>query len=650
MAGSLDLLQFQPYRFGFTPETCANNDNREYCNLVQGGDNVSYQARRTRGAALGCSLLDIDSTQLITNSGFTGGAGVPWSLSGGWAYGTDDVSISQPDSGHVWQAVAALIDKGMYKVVVVTTAISLGGINVLISGTTIGTIPDGALAGTFTFYGIADTAVNTNVGINGTNISSTVTSITLFRAAPCYTFDVTDGTISYDEIFGIAINGSVSIEVTLPFEVSNTYSPKTTIFTSNYQTGTVTFGFDGDISPTEDGANGYTSWTNNGTNIAAPVGISFFQYIGNIQTISFEQLSSDYYFALYDLDGTFVQSLNTFVTYCRDYVIISFNPQDEGMNYGCYQIGLYDPYLHNDQLEFEYDFTTLGAPWTVVTGSVWALTGGVGYEYDSASANGAIDTDEAAPDFFAAWTKLRFKTGTLSGTGVGTLSMGIELQDGSLGSIAAYSVIAASNNTYVSTSEGYAPLQYVNFGFVHPKLFVTGTVAADHLEFKNAYYKVYPFHLDYLSNCFTFKESVPCSKLIVAYPGVNMGFNSTNCSFSIQQRFRNLRIIPNYKINASDFIGSDGTRVLISGTMQKVYTLLFDYMDELAHDVVAALLMCKVVDIIEDGSSDINNAKRYFLIPQDYQPEWEKDGKLNIAMGRINMIEYDQVKFTTNCQ
>ena len=73
-------------------------------------------------------------------------------------------------------------------------------------------------------------------------------------------------------------------------------------------------------------------------------------------------------------------------------------------------------------------------------------------------------------------------------------------------------------------------------------------------------------------------------------------------------------------------------------------------MDELSHDVVMTLLLCKVVWIGDTIATVATNDNRYFLIPQDYTPEWDKDGKLNLAMGRIQAIQFNQVKFTTNCQ
>lgn len=651
MASSLDLLQFQPIRFGFTPETCANNDDTQYCNLVQDGDYIQFQVKRILGTPLGCSLLDVSTDEEVSNPTFTGGTSNPWSLSANWTYnaGLEIVSISN-NSGSVTQAMAGMVDKAIYKVVVTTTVQTTGDdMNVDLSGVTIGTIAEDSLAGAYTFYGIADIGTNT-VGIAsvGGTLTARVTSIEVFRAAPCFTFDVTDGLLSYDEVTGIAINGTVNVTVTLPFEISAQYSPQTTASINGYQTGTIEFGYDGNTSGAFDASNGDLTYTMNGAAFDE-LGISFTDFIGNISQFEFQQLSSDYHFGLYNLDGVYIQSLTAYVTYCREWIQVSFSPYDEGINHGCYQIGLYDPYLHADHLEFTYDFLTLGGAWTVDSGATWALVGGTGYRYTSVNPNGAIHTNEAAPDFSTAWLKLLFETGALSGAGIGADSMGIGIDDGTFSGITSLSATATSNTTYSNVSEGAPNITYSNFGNIHPTAFVTGTTAADVLIFKNAFYKIYPYHLDYLSNCISYVESIPCSKIVYALPGENLGF-ADNCGFAISKRFRSLRIVPNYKITASDFIGSDGTIELISGTGMKVYTLLFDYMDELGHDVVMSIILSRSVYIGDDYATVATEGTRYFIVAQDYVPEWtDQDQRQNGARGRIQIIQYDQIKFTTNC-
>jgi hypothetical protein len=72
-------------------------------------------------------------------------------------------------------------------------------------------------------------------------------------------------------------------------------------------------------------------------------------------------------------------------------------------------------------------------------------------------------------------------------------------------------------------------------------------------------------------------------------------------------------------------------------------------MGEVAHDVVMTLILSREVYFGDDYATVTSTGTRYFILPQDYQPEWDKDGKQNLAMGRILAMEQDQVKFTTNC-
>lgn len=653
MASSLDLLQFQPIRFGFEPETCANNDNKAYCKLVQDGDNISWQVRRKFGTSLGCDLSTIDTTNVTLNAEFTGSA-FPWTLTGGWSWDAGGFVKIAGGTGTVSQSIVGFVDNAIYQIKVTTIITTTGDdLTVSLSGVAVGNIPVGSVAGTYYFYGVGDIGTNT-ISISGTAITTRVDSIYMYRAAPCFTVDVVSGTFAYDPSTGFAINGTVNMGITLQFETSLYYSPKTTLTISGYQSGTIDTDYDGDSTGAFTASNGQTSFSLNGSNYT-DLGISFIDFIGNIDSIDFQQLSSDYYFSLNDLDGNFISSLNYIaLTYCKDYIVGNFSPQDQGFPYGCYRIGLYDPFLHTDQYEFSYDFTTLGVNWSE-TGNNWTLTGGIGYEFDAASNTFAyIHTNEVTTSglpYQPAWTKFKFETGTLSGAGIGSTGASVYLVDPDIPQkINEYGVTPASDHIYQSPIEG-SPTG-VEFGAnVQPWLEISGALMGSHFEFKNAFYKVYPYHQDYLSNCFTYQQSIPCTKMFYANAGNNLGFNMNNCPFSITQRFRIVRITPTYKIAANDFIGSDGTRVLVSGTMQKFSTFLFDYMDEVAHDVVAAIIMSKEVFVADDFASITIVGKRYFVLPQDYTPEYDdKDGKYNLSRGRIEVMEYDQVKTVTNCE
>lgn len=645
MPRSLELLSHQPYRFGFTAETCANNDNRAYCNLVEDGDTIAFQVRRIMGTDIGCDLTDVDATQLLANSGFTGSA-ASWTLTGGWAYGANAVAIAA-GNGSVSQTYASMVDNALYKIVVTTTATTTGAdLEIFLSGTVRNTIPVGSVAGTYTFYEIADTGVSSTVGVQGTGITTTVTSIEMYRAASCYTFDVTEGTVTFDETSGLVVNGSVNIEVTLPFEPSSIYSPHVEIDFADVQGGNIVVTYDSDVTATMPISNGTFEWTSNGSTYTT-YGISLTDFIGNINTISFEQYSSAYYFSLYDLDGVFVQSLNNYVTYCRDTINLSLDPQAEGITYGCYRMGIYDPFQNlADHIELTYDDFSA---WTS-TGNTWTL--GAPAEFDAVGNTNAsiVEAETAAAAFAVAWVKFRFETGTQTGPGIGGSSVQISIVDDSVPTtIAAYSTTSVGSPTIFRRSGGGDPTITYSTS-LEPRMDITGALATDHYEIVEAYYKIYPYNLDYTSNCFNYRADHPCSKVIYAVPHNDLGFNTDNCPFAIQQRFRIVRITPHYLVQGSDFISSDGTRYLVSGTMQKVSVLLFDYMDEIAHDVVAAILMSRTIYIGDVTLNIANDGIRYFALAQNYTPEWEKNGKLNLAMGRIEIIEYDQVKFSTNCE
>lgn len=639
MPSSLDLIQGQPIRFGFTEETCANNDNKAYCNLVQDGDRVSFQLRRTRGTEIGCSLTGTSATNVILNGTFTGSA-TGWTLGGGWSYAGNAISITA-GSGTASGGSVGFVDKALYKIEITTLITTTGDdLDVTFCGTSVGFIPVDSLAGTYTFYGVCDIGTPT-ITVAGTSITTRIDSVLAYRAAECLTFEVLEGTLSYDADAGLTISGTVTITVDLTFEPSAWYSPKTTLSFANVQAGNIAFSFDTDTSPTLPISNGDMAYTMNAATDTT-LGISLEDFVGNITEISFEQMSSDYSFGLYDLDGEFVQSLNSFVSYCRDFLMCTFSPQDEGFAYGCYKIGLYDPYLHEDHIEYEYDFTTLGVPWTE-TGATWTLDA-AGYTFDSAAGGAAtISTSETAPSsYYLAWAKARFETGEIDGAG----SVTFQAEDPNTTGIIGVGGVVADDTIYQTSAEGSPSVLMTTD--VDITFFLAGTSAADSYTIENAYLKIYPYHLDYLSNCFSYQESFDCTKLIYALPGENIGFNTT-CDFEIHQRFRVLRITPEYNVDASDFIGSDSTRTLISGTGQKFYTLYFDYMGEVGHDMIMTFMLSKFVYIGDQYTGIVTSGKRYFVLPQRYIPEWDKNGKMNLAMGRILIMEQDQVRLTTNC-
>lgn len=131
----------------------------------------------------------------------------------------------------------------------------------------------------------------------------------------------------------------------------------------------------------------------------------------------------------------------------------------------------------------------------------------------------------------------------------------------------------------------------------------------------------------YISNYFEVKEEHDCAKLIVASgTGTTHGFLWGG--FSLSHRVRFIKFSPEYPIDADDYEFSDGSRYTIFAKREKYYTGLLDIADENFHDTLSTQIICENFAI--DGVS-------YFVKPENYKPDWNKDGRNNLAQARIEL-------------
>jgi hypothetical protein len=143
----------------------------------------------------------------------------------------------------------------------------------------------------------------------------------------------------------------------------------------------------------------------------------------------------------------------------------------------------------------------------------------------------------------------------------------------------------------------------------------------------------------WLSNCFSIKTEHDCAKLVEGYetPAPEQthyanGFVFHNqpllfpSTFKLSQRLRVLKFNPHYPTDTEDYQPSDSSRKLVSSRREKYYDILFDYMDESALDALTAEVLCNHFYI--DGVE-------YFVKPEDFKPEWDKDGRQRLAQVRM---------------
>jgi len=135
-----------------------------------------------------------------------------------------------------------------------------------------------------------------------------------------------------------------------------------------------------------------------------------------------------------------------------------------------------------------------------------------------------------------------------------------------------------------------------------------------------------------VSNCLAVSTEHDCAKRIIGdcYLGsdvVKYGFMFDG-SFRLDQMARFLKFNPSYPVNSDDYKFSSGTQSLTYASREKFYDGLLDYADETFHDSFSTQVLCDSFTI---------DTVAYFVKPDDYKPEWDKDGRQRLAQARIQL-------------
>jgi len=120
-------------------------------------------------------------------------------------------------------------------------------------------------------------------------------------------------------------------------------------------------------------------------------------------------------------------------------------------------------------------------------------------------------------------------------------------------------------------------------------------------------------------------------------------FNSvnTNITFVLGQRLRLLQFNAKYLNKSEDYLYSNGNMTRTFAQTGKKREAWFDYCDEATHDVIRVQLLSDVLTI--DG-------KQFYYITEDYEPEWQANGKGNLAQSRVELMAVEEkTLFNKNC-
>lgn len=117
--------------------------------------------------------------------------------------------------------------------------------------------------------------------------------------------------------------------------------------------------------------------------------------------------------------------------------------------------------------------------------------------------------------------------------------------------------------------------------------------------------------------------------------------NDTNISFSLGQRLRLLQFNPKYLNKSEDYLYSNGNMTRTFAQTGKKREAWFDYVDESTHDVIRIQLLSDTLTI--DGD-------QFYYITEDYEPEWQANGKGNLAQSRVELMAVtEKTLFNKNC-
>jgi hypothetical protein len=134
-----------------------------------------------------------------------------------------------------------------------------------------------------------------------------------------------------------------------------------------------------------------------------------------------------------------------------------------------------------------------------------------------------------------------------------------------------------------------------------------------------------------------------CTKLVESWnDGYAFGFyfgDIANPDFKLTQRLRVLAFNPVYRNAGEEYLYSSGNSGRSYAQSQKARTAWFDYMDEYAHDCTRTQLL---------GQKLFIEGYAFYYPTEDYEPEWNENGKYNLAQSRVTVF-HEEAIFGSAC-
>lgn len=346
-------------------------------------------------------------------------------------------------------------------------------------------------------------------------------------------------------------------------------------------------------------------------------------FVGTIKSIKVYTLNNDYSIYLLNEDNSIYLALNPYITYEKDFLTVKYDTCD--IPEGCYKIGVFDPCGENVNRE-EVSNPTFNATdqWTADSGGyIGTLYDGY-FEIINFGFLGAMLYPPASQENLTCTGTHRFYV-TFGDVEIPNTEVTFYV---GCGGFQSHTFTVNSNKTYFFdfTAGTGDILQYVQINYPNE-----GTIIITKISLKPVGACGSQSGVNNISNCLNFAITQQCAKVVEGYADGaknDLGFYFSPDNFRLSARYKVLKFNPYYPVEAEDYKYSDGNRRIIYAEREKFYEVLFDYIDEDALDSLTAMFLCEVFTV--DGV-------QYYVKPEDFKPEWAKDGGQMLAQLRVQM-------------
>ena len=678
---AITLIPNQQFVFDQSTDSCNNVDTRAYCQLVAEEDEIKIQHKQT---PCGGTIVAFPTftpslgSELVVNGTFTGGAGAPWALAGGWAYNANNIRIAGISAtGEFYQFIASLVAGIAYQVqITISGNVGTGTLQLNLSGNT--TVAQISGDGTYTLYAVNGNdpgyvkfaSVTTDAG--DVIIVDNVSVKTIFTTAawkfrdggtvnPVYTVAVSDGAVC-----------NLGVDPVDLFQASILIKGgfyKAVLEISNRTQGSVIV-YGGTVASTAIEANGSQTvyFISDGEDLTVAMDEDF---DGCINSVNIYVMRRDFQGVIKNSDGTAIIDLVdnipsgvTLTTGVNEYVdweilatLISLQAIFGGpaWDFGCYTFTLYNPCETSRYAAG--GLVSLFPGWTASNpGSINSFTGFRGWLMVDTATSGATATaiiTATAGIPVTNWSQgsmqmlvdVRVMTGTIEDA---TNRLYINLPNNQKILIAT-NLASDTEYTYhdIITVDNSGGATYQNT--IRMLMEFDGTTSGNENEIMGLIVTTIPLTnpgslmtldgVQYSSNCFNYQQEHDCTKLLtgVCDEDNSLGFYFGG-SFELLNRLRVLSMTPSYPDEEENYLYSSGRRSITYAQSEKYWILLFDYVDEVTHDNIRTLIKCDNAEV---------DAVAYYFKKGQYQPDWDKDGRFKLAQSRIEGKIKDQTLFNS---